>query len=275
MITVKDLRKTYGGVQACAGLTLDIMPRSTTAIVGPNGAGKSTLVQLLSGVVKPDAGEIWFGDTKVTALAPAHRFSLGLARTFQTARVFPGLTVFDSILIGAYNGLLYEESGFGLSHTIKDATASLLRLPSWRRRREVAEERALEVIDMFGERLRPRMDDFAFSLSYANRRRVEIARALASRPRFLILDEPTAGMNPTETEELSELLRQVKADRSDLTMVFVEHKMNVVRKISERVIVMDAGQIIADGTPDEALANPIVIDAYLGTGGTRTNAANA
>ncbi len=275
MIRVTNLRKSYGGVHACADLTLDIESRSTTAIVGPNGAGKSTFVQLLSGVVEPDAGEIWFGDTNVTRMSPAHRFSLGMSRTFQTARVFPGLTVFDSVLVGAYNGLLYEEAVFGLLPTLKDATASLLQLPSWRRRRRAAEERALEVIELFGERLRPRLENFTFSLSYANRRRVEIARALAANPRFLILDEPTAGMNPTETEELSELLRQVKADRPDMTMVFVEHKMNVVRKISERVIVMDGGRVIADGTADEALNNPVVIDAYLGTGGKGANAATA
>jgi branched-chain amino acid transport system ATP-binding protein len=273
MIAVKGLSKAYGGVRACDDLTLSIAPESTTAVVGPNGAGKSTLVQLLSGVVRPDAGNITLGDRDVTRLSSPHRYSLGVARTFQTARVFPGLNVLDSVLIGAYNGLLYESHPFGLGTTLRDTSASLFQLPSWRARQREAERRALEVIDLFGERLRPRLEHLTFSLSYANRRRVEIARALASRPKLLILDEPTAGMNPTETEELTDLLQSVKRDRPELTVVFVEHKMNVVRRMSERVIVMDAGRVIADGTPEEALNDPAVIDAYLGSGGH--NAAHA
>ena len=267
MISVVGLRKTYGGLNACDNLTLAIQPGSTTAIVGPNGAGKSTLVQLLSGVVLPDAGTITFGAADITAFSSAHRFSLGMVRTFQTARVFPGLSVLDSVLIGAYNGLLYETQAYSLRGTVRDATASLLQLPSWRARRKEAERRALETIEWFGDRLKPRLKEFTFSLSYANRRRVEIARALASRPKFLMLDEPTAGMNPTETQELADLLQRVKDGNPELTMVFIEHKMNVVRQMSQRVVVMDAGRIIADDTPDEALDDPAVIEAYLGSGG--------
>lgn len=273
MIRVEGLNKTYGGVKACNDLTLAFEPGVTTAVVGPNGAGKSTLVQLLSGVVMSDAGVIHLGEHNLTKMAAAQRYSLGLVRTFQTARVFPGLNVFDSVLIGAYNGLLYEERGFGLATTIADATSSLLRLPGWRARRAEAEHRAHSVIELFGDRLAPRLEHFTYSLSYANRRRVEIARALASQPKVLVLDEPTAGMNPTETEQLTDILEQVKSDRPELTMVFIEHKMNVVRRMSKRVVVMDAGRVIADGTPDEALNDPLVIDAYLGTGGS--NAADA
>lgn len=273
MIRVAGLRKTYGGVKACDDLTLSFETGATTAVVGPNGAGKSTLVQLLSGVVTADAGGIHLGETDLTKMPSAQRYSLGVVRTFQTARVFPGLNVFDSVLIGAYNGLLYEERGYGLATTIADASASLMRLPSWRARRAEAERRALETMEMFGDRLVPRREHFTYSLSYANRRRVEIARALASHPRVLILDEPTAGMNPTETEQLTDILEEVKAERPELTMVFIEHKMNVVRRMSKRVVVMDAGRVIADGTPDEALNDPVVIDAYLGTGGH--NAADA
>lgn len=273
MISVESLRKAYGGVKACDDLTLGFDPGVTTAVVGPNGAGKSTLVQLLSGVVPSDSGTVRLGGQDITRISPAKRYSLGVVRTFQTARVFPGLTVFDSVMIGAYNGLLYEHAPFGLATTVKDATASLLQLPGWRERRAEAEQRAIETIEMFGQRLRPRLDHFTYGLSYANRRRVEIARALSSNPRVLILDEPTAGMNPTETEELADILEQVKQDRPELTMVLIEHKMNVVRRISSRVVVMDAGRLIADGTPDEALNDPVVIDAYLGTGGR--NASNA
>jgi branched-chain amino acid transport system ATP-binding protein len=269
MISVENLRKTYGGVRACDDVALTIEPGSTTAIVGPNGAGKSTFVQLLSGVVRPDAGRIRLGQANITRMPPAQRFSLGIARTFQTARVFPGLSVMESVMLGAYHGVLYQTHRYSHWATLRDAGASLLQLPSWRTRQHEAEDRALEVIDLFGDRLRPRLDEFTFSLSYANRRRVEIARAIASRPRVLILDEPTAGMNPTETEELAVLLTQLKESRPDLTMIFVEHKMNVVRKISQRVIVMDAGAVIADDAPDEALTDPRVIDAYLGSGGRR------
>lgn len=267
MISITGLRKTFGGLTACDNLSLAIEPGSTTAVVGPNGAGKSTLVQLLSGVILPDAGSITFRGIDITRFSPARRFSLGVVRTFQTARVFPGLNVLDSVLIGAYNGLFYEVGApYSLASTVRDATASLLQLPSWRARRREAESRAIEIIELFGERLKPRLQEFTFTLSYANRRRVEIARALASRPKLLMLDEPTAGMNPTETEELSELLAAIKRANPQLTMMFIEHKMNVVRRIGERVIVMDAGQVIADDTPEHALSDPRVIDAYLGSG---------
>jgi|SRR5690625_52676 len=267
MISVNGLKKSYGGVHACNNLSLTFEPNTTTAVVGPNGAGKTTLVQLLSGVVRADAGKITFDSHDVTTMSPTRRYALGMARTFQTARVFPGLNVMDSVLIGAYNSLLYESQEFGLIGTVRDAASSLLRLPSWKSRQEEAEKRALEVIELFGERLMPRLDHFTYSLSYANRRRVEIARALASHPKMLILDEPTAGMNPTETEELTDILEQIKTDRPELTIVFIEHKMNVVRRMSKRVVVMDAGRVIADGTPDEALNDPAVIEAYLGSGG--------
>lgn len=267
MITISGLKKSYGGVHACNDLNLNFEKSTTTAVVGPNGAGKTTLVQLLSGVVRADSGRVMFGDHDVTAMSPTRRYALGMARTFQTARVFPGLNVMDSVLIGAYNSLLYESQPFGLVGTVRDAASSLLRLPSWKARQEEAEQRALEVIELFGERLLPRLDHFTYSLSYANRRRVEIARALASHPKVLILDEPTAGMNPTETEELTDILERIKAERPELTIVFIEHKMNVVRRMSKRVVVMDAGRVIADGTPDEALNDPAVIEAYLGSGG--------
>jgi branched-chain amino acid transport system ATP-binding protein len=266
MISTVRLRKRYGGVHACDDLSLAFEPGRVTAVVGPNGAGKSTLVQLLSGVIKPDSGSIRLGDADVTGKSPSALFAMGVARTFQTARVFPGLTVLDSVMVGAYHGDLYRSRAGSWMTAIGDIGASAFRLPSARDREERARARALDVIDLFGDRLSGRLDDFTYSLSYANRRRVEIARVLASRPRVLMLDEPTAGMNPTETAELATLLASVKDDNPDLTILFVEHKMDVVRRLAQRVVVMDAGRVICDGTPDEALSDPAVIEAYLGSG---------
>lgn len=266
MIIVDRLAKEYGGVHACKNVSLEIEPSKITSIVGPNGAGKTTLIQLLSGVIEADAGQIIFGGVDVTRRSPSERFSLGLSRTFQTARVFPGLNVLDSVLVGAYLGVLYEEQKFGLATTIRDATASMFGLRTYRARRELAHDRAMGAIDLFGDRLKPRLKDFTFSLSYANRRRVEIARALASHPKMLMLDEPTAGMNPTETEELATTLSEVKAQNPAMTVLFIEHKMNVVRRLSDRVIAMEAGEIISDGTADDVLTDPVVVEAYLGKG---------
>lgn len=266
-IELKNLHKSFGKTAIIRGANLAVTRGERVAMIGPNGAGKSTLVQLLSGVVQPDAGRVTFGQTDVTRFSAPQRFSLGMVRTFQTARVFPGLSVLESVLVGAYHGVLYETRRYGLAATVRDATASLFQLPSWKARRDEAERRALETIALFGDRLQPRLGEFAFSLSYANRRRLEIARALASHPRFLMLDEPTAGMNPTETQELASLLAHIRDIRPGLTLMFIEHKMQVVRQMSKRVIVMDAGRVIADGTPEQALNDPRVIDAYLGSGG--------
>lgn len=264
MLRIENLQKSYGGVHACDDVSLTFEEGTTTALVGPNGAGKSTMIQLMSGVVSPDSGKMWLADLDLTGKSSEQRSALGISRTFQTARVFPGLSVRESIMVGAYNGLLYRHEGLTALKTTADIISSVMNLPSWRRRQDEARHICDEVMALFGERLLPRQDDFAFSLSYANRRRVEIARVIASRPRVLLLDEPTAGMNPTETIELGEVVRNLRVQHPEMTLVFVEHKMNVVRSHSSRVIVMDAGKVIADGTPDVALAQENVIHAYMG-----------
>ncbi|OYO18365.1 ABC transporter ATP-binding protein [Enemella dayhoffiae] len=265
MLEVQGLTRSFGGVRACDDVSLTFAGGATTAVVGPNGAGKSTLVQLLSGVLRPESGRISLADRDLTRLSPDRRFALGIARTFQTARVFPGLTVWDSVMIGAYHGARYQHRGLGAVGGWSDIASSVFRLPGGRRLHRHAEEICAETLALFGDRLLPRRNQLAYSLSYANRRRLEIARVLASRPRVLLLDEPTAGMNPTETAELAQILAGLRSQH--LTMVFVEHKMNVVRDLSDRVVVMDAGRVIADGTPDQALSDPLVIEAYLGTSG--------
>jgi branched-chain amino acid transport system ATP-binding protein len=164
MISTVRLRKRYGGVHACDDLSLAFEPGRVTAVVGPNGAGKSTLVQLLSGVIKPDSGSIRLGDTDVTGKSPSALFAMGVARTFQTARVFPGLTVLDSVMVGAYHGDLYRSRAGSRMTAIGDIGASAFRLPSARDREERARTRALDVIDLFGDRLSGRLDDFTYSL---------------------------------------------------------------------------------------------------------------
>lgn len=267
VLTVDRLNRAFGGVTACDNVTLEFERGSASAVIGPNGAGKSTLLQLLSGVMRPDSGTISLSGRDITRLDASRRFALGISRSFQTARVFPGMSVWDSVMVGAYNGLLYRHRGLTPVKVVADIVSSGLRTKHWRDRRAEAERITEQTLALFGDRLLPRRQDLTFSLSYANRRRVELARVLASRPGVLLLDEPTAGMNPTETNQLGELLREVKQAQPELTMVFVEHKMDVVRGLARRVVVLDAGAVIADGDPQTALADPKVVAAYLGSEG--------
>lgn len=262
MLSVDHVAIAFGGVHACDGVTLDFATGSTTAIVGPNGAGKSTLVQLLAGVFAPDRGEIRLDGRRITRASMDVRSSLGIGRTFQTPRIFPGVSIWESTMLGAYAGLDRPSS------TGDDAHGRGAARFARRARRTAAEARAKEVLALFGDRLLPRRDDLTYSLSYANRRRVEIARVLAARPHVLLLDEPTAGMNPTETAELTGILTDLHRRDPGLTVIVIEHKMDVVRRLADRVVVMDAGRVIADGDPDEVLALEHVIEAYLGSSET-------
>lgn len=289
MLSANHLSISFGGVHACDDVTLAFETGSTTAIVGPNGAGKSTLVQLLAGVLRPDSGAIALAGRTITRKTVDARSRLGIARTFQTPRIFPGITVWESTMLGAYLGASRERPveaalggrggnahatrrgggggrGGGLGGGHGGGLGGGLR---WGRKqlRRNAERIAEEVLNKFGDRLLPRRDDLTYSLSYANRRRVEIARVLAARPTVLLLDEPTAGMNPTETAELTGILADLERADRELTVIVVEHKMAVVRSLAERVIVMDAGRVIADGDPDEVLSQARVIEAYLGSSG--------
>ena len=234
-------------------------------MVGPNGAGKSTLLQMISGVIRPQKGEIWFGDQRITGLKPEAIVALGVARTFQTSRVFPALTVFESVMMGNQAALIgggRTPKRFG---ALREFGSVLLRLPAYRRRVAELERATEDVLKLFGERLWPRRSDRALSLSYANRRRLEIARALVSNPDVLLLDEPAAGMNPTETGELTELIGELRARHPAMTIVMVEHKLQVVRQLADRCVVMNQGAVIVDAPSAEALEDPKVIEAYLGT----------
>ncbi|MDE1190891.1 MAG: ABC transporter ATP-binding protein [Arachidicoccus sp.] len=275
---VQGLSRHFSGVKAVDDVSFDLLPGEILALVGPNGAGKSTLIQLVSGVERPTAGRILLGDVRLDGRGPERIARLGMGRSFQTSRVFPALTVWDSVRLGTQAGLLrgggtmHKDPGSGhgrLSNPLAEIAGELLGLPGWRRRRAEADARAETALKRFGDRLWPRRDQPAFSLSYANRRRLEIARVLAAEPRYVLLDEPAAGMNPSETAELTDLLLALRAEQPTLGLLVVEHKLSLVRRIADRVVVLNQGRVLATGTPAEALDDPEVVEAYLGRRRTR------
>ncbi len=261
---MERLSRHFRGVKAVDDVSFAVAPGQTVALVGPNGAGKSTLIQLLSGVEKPSSGHVFLDGRRIDGLAPEHIARLGLGRSFQTSRVFPALSVWDSVMLGTQAGLLGRAGSARLVDPLTEIAGELLGLPVWRRRRAEAEERARAALQRFGERLWPRRDQPAYSLSYANRRRLELARVLAARPRFVLFDEPAAGMNPSETAELTDLLLALRAEQPQLGILVVEHKLSLVRRIADQAIVLNQGRILATGTPAEALDHPEVVEAYLG-----------
>ena len=263
-LRVERLSRHFRGVKAVDDVSFTVGPGQTVALVGPNGAGKSTLIQLLSGVEKPSSGHVFLDGRRIDGLAPERIARLGLGRSFQTSRVFPALSVWDSVMLGTQAGLLGRAGSARLVDPLTEVAGELLGLPAWRRRRAEAQERARAALQRFGERLWPRRDQPAYTLSYANRRRLELARVLAARPRFVLFDEPAAGMNPSETAELTDLLLALRAEQPQLGILVVEHKLSLVRRIADHAIVLNQGRILATGTPAEALDHPEVVEAYLG-----------
>lgn len=261
-IRADGVSRAFGGLKAVDRVSLHLRPGETVAIVGPNGAGKSTLVQLLSGVERPDSGTVAVDGRRSDRLPPERIARLGVGRSFQTSRVFPALTVRESVLVGTHPALLRQ--GAGLIDPVSETLGALLRLPFWRRRVAAQEAAAEAALKRFGDRLWPRRDQPAFSLSYANRRRLEIARLLAAGPRYLLLDEPSAGMNPTETEELTDLLVDLRRTDPALGLLVIEHKLSLVRRVADRVVVLNQGRVLVEDTPDRALDHPEVVEAYLG-----------
>jgi len=250
MLEVRGLTKRFGGITAVKDLGLTILPRTVVGLIGPNGSGKTTFFNLVTGLDTPDAGRVFLMGEDVTGL-PSHAIvERGIARTFQSLRLFANMTVLENVLVGMH------------ARTRANAVGAVLRPPSVRAEEKDTREWAMEVLAIFGNRLLPRVNHLAGSLSYANRRRLEIARAVTSRPRLLLLDEPTAGMNPAETMELAEQIRSL--NKMGLTVLLIEHKLNVVNTISDKVAVLDYGEKIAEGRVEEVHRNEDVIRAYLG-----------
>jgi len=251
-LEVRGMTVRFGGVLALDRVDLTVPAGGVVAVIGPNGSGKSTLFNVVTGLVPAAAGSVRFGGVELLGLAPHRILGLGVARTFQNIRLFPSLSVLENVLVGEHARL---RSG---------ALSAVLRPPRTRREEADALDRAREVLAIFGNRLLPRVAQPVGALSYANRRRVEIARALASRPRLLLLDEPTAGMNPAETLELAEQIGSLH--RLGLTILIIEHKLDVVTQLADRVVVLDGGTKLAEGRPDEVRRNEAVLTAYLGRG---------
>ncbi len=257
-LTIENVARHFEGVLAVEAVSFTVEAGAFVSLIGPNGAGKTTLFNLISGADQPTHGAITFEGESLIGASPDRFAARGIARTFQHGRVFGNLSVLDNVLIGAHT----RRRASRPRNPLGEFVTALLPSSAARREERDLRREAESILARFGDRLTPRLNDPASSLSYANRRRVEIARALALHPRLLLLDEPTAGMNPTETAELLDFLHDLKAEK--MTILLIEHKLSIVMALSDRILVMDDGHLIADGTPEAVRNDPRVIAAYLG-----------
>jgi len=252
LLELEGVSMSFGGLKCIQELDLHVDEGEIVSVIGPNGAGKTTLFNLVTGIYRPHGGDIRFEDRSVIGLQPHEITARGIARTFQTLRLFLNMTVKENVMAAAW------------SHTHAGILRSILRTPGMRREEAEIERLAEERLSFFGQRLMGyRWDQPAYSLSYANRRRLEIARAMATNARLLLLDEPAAGMNPVETHEITELIGKLREELG-YTIFVIEHDMHLVEGISDRVIALDHGIKIAEGSFDEVATDPSVVEAYLG-----------
>ncbi|WP_456470480.1 ABC transporter ATP-binding protein [Caminibacter sp.] len=249
MLKVDKVTKQFGGVIAIKDVSFEVKPLEIFALVGPNGAGKTTLFNIITGVLKPTSGHIYFKEEEITGLSPVKIVQKGIARTFQNIRLFKSMTVLENVLIGFENH--YEYNFF----------EAVFRFPRFFKEEKIYKEKAMEILEFL------KIDKFAnyeaTSLSYGNQRKVEIARALATEPDLLLLDEPAAGMNPKETDELADTVFKLRSEK-EKTILFIEHDMKFVQKIADRVMVLDYGKTIFEGKPADMMKDETVIKAYLG-----------
>jgi ABC-type branched-subunit amino acid transport system ATPase component len=248
-LVLTDVDRTFGGVRAVDGVSFEVREGAIHGLIGPNGAGKTTALNLISGLMRPSAGTILFHGTRIDRL-PTHRIAaMGVRRTYQNLRVFPQMSALENLLVGM--------------HTVTRAPLwqRLVYAPAARHEEQASRSRATLLLNRVG--LGPRAAQQARNLPYGEQRRLEIARALASEPRLLLLDEPTAGMNPAEVDEIAALIRSIAAERR--TILLVEHNMPLVMSVCDRITVLDFGRVIAEGTPAEVSADDAVITAYLGS----------
>jgi branched-chain amino acid transport system ATP-binding protein len=250
ILAARHVTKAFGGLVAVEDVDFEIAPRAIASIIGPNGAGKTTFFNMLTGLYKPTAGAITFQGREITGKRPDIITALGVARTFQNIRLFSTMSATENVMVGEHSRM--RTGLFG----------SILRTPGVRKEERLVRERARETLDYVGLR-RSEFEQMAANLSYGDQRRVEIARALASNPVLLLLDEPTAGMNPNESARLTEFMDRLRKER-DLTILLIEHDMRVVMGVSERITVLDHGTKIAEGDPKEVREDERVIEAYLG-----------
>ncbi len=251
LLEIKNMTKTFGGLKAISDITFSLEKGRIVSIIGPNGAGKTTFFNTLTGIYKPDSGSIKFNNKSLVGLSTDKIAAKGIARTFQNIRLFQEMTVIENILVGMHVTLK------------QSALQALFRSPSYRTEEEKGEQKALRLMKYVG--LKNVGNELAKNLPYGDQRRLEIARALAADPQLLLLDEPAAGMNPQETDRITQLFREIRDDMG-ITILLIEHDMRVVMKISEDICVMDYGEKIAEGTPAEIRSNTRVIEAYLGRG---------